>query len=177
MSDFLLFQLISSWDSSFHCCGFSSFTAFLACSCSSKLKLPRPWLQFDILQNCRQHLGLSAPAPQLPQIYSLPISSGADRQYRPKYKMHFLTKYLRGHIRHMLDTNLGKWALHIQSLTFELFEREGQLSFFCILYLAALSLIAAKKDMQCILCILRQCVTQVDQLQAICVCVHKMKLL
>ena len=130
MSDFLLFQLISSWDSSFHCCGFSSFTAFLACSCSSKLKLPRPWLQFDILQNCRQHLGLSAPAPQLPQIYSLPISSGADLQYRPKYKMHFLTKYLRGHVRHMLDTNLGKWALHIQSLTFELFERVGQLSFF-----------------------------------------------
>ena len=62
-SDFFLFQLISSWDSSFHCCGFSSFTSFLACSCSSKLKLPRPWLQFDILQNCRQHLGLSAPAP------------------------------------------------------------------------------------------------------------------
>ena len=161
----------------FHCCGFSSFTAFLACSCSSKLKLPRPWLQFDILQNCRQHLGLSAPAPQLPQIYSLPISSSADRQYRPKYKMHFITKYLRGNVRHKLDTNLGKWALHIQSLTFELFERVGQLSFFLHIIPCCFVTYSSKKDMQCILCILRQCVTQVDQLQAICMCLHKMKLL
>ena len=28
--------------------------------------------------------------------------------------MHFLTRYLHGHVRHMLDTSCGKWSLHIQ---------------------------------------------------------------